>query len=202
MKIYWIRIDVRGFDKRVFYDQSGKLISDDALNSKSIKPDNFKPDANDIFEAIQNTYSFYDNCTLESERIHSDKEELYPMEIIIEGHNYQQVKDVYEVLKSGIKLSQIVSVETAGGSDLETIDTELILPEESFSLEVKATVDTILSNDRSDTGNLWVRTPEFYDELFDKILEQKKILPILIGIDEHLNELIQDKLTEKPEDFF
>jgi uncharacterized protein YbaP (TraB family) len=55
--------------------------------------------AYDLFEEIQNKYSLYDNCVIET-----DEDETKPCAIIIEGKNFQEMKKLSQILSNDYKI--------------------------------------------------------------------------------------------------
>jgi len=131
------------------------------------------PDKADaVFEAVQNGGDFYDNCVIE----HS-----MPPVIIVEGHNEDEVKALYETYKGEEKVLNISSMFTyIKGITMESAPDE----------------DTILDNRREETGCLMVRTAGYYEDLLRKILSVKEVLPALMRLDNYFDTMIAEALKK------
>ena len=182
MRIYHLKIDVQGMKHRVYYKPDGTAYSLEEAEIKSqenpCELDIFDPSADDLFTQIQFQFGCYDNSCMES---YKDS----PRYIIIEGHDHTEMKQLWNELAF---------------FEMNTHHNDL---NQSRKIRLKRTLvtklnsDTIIGNERGQCGELWVRTPEFYDEVMEKILSMKKMLPMLLDIHPRFDELIHEALSNE-----
>lgn len=107
--------------------------------------------------------------------------------IIIEGHRYEEVRKFFDDITAGVLIcrKQVVEGEVAHKSLKGRV-----------SFHVCDGKDTILGDNRRDTGRFEVRTAGYYEELLDKILGIRNILPLLVSLDNDLDKEIGERLKK------
>lgn len=80
---------------------------------------------------------------------------------------------------------------------LKDIQKDYVSEATSITLEDCPEEDTILDDRREETGRLMVRTANYYEDLLRKIIKIKQILPMLIGMDDYLDTLIEKELKNE-----
>ncbi len=175
MKIYQIEINVRGTDNYMFTDRH--------LH-------------NNLFKLIQNSHplSLHDNCTLVYyNTIDEEILKLLYDKIIIEGHDYQETNKLYEEFL-GDKWSELPYYDKRLiKKDPPENVSQIFSLHDRVTFHIREHTDTILYGNRSQTG-LRVRDALYYEGILNEILNIKSILPLLVGLDTQLDEMISDKL--------
>ena len=170
MKIYQREINVRGTDTYKYTYRNLNI---------------------DLLSLIRNTFTLYNNCIL----VYYVKGlEYLDDKIVIEGHDYQETYKLYEEFL-GDKWNELIYYdkrEIKRGSPKNVSQTLSLHDRVTF--HVREHTDTILHGNRSQTGKLQVRDALYYEDVLSKILKIDTILPLLVGLDTQLDEMISDKL--------
>ncbi|GAF79108.1 unnamed protein product, partial [marine sediment metagenome] len=172
-------------DDAIYKDADGNVL--DAIPNK--EPEGWKTyssDADDLIEHFQNHYDFFDNCVLEYDSSAGITMRIKGPEvnyIIIEGHDYQEVKNLFdEINGKTFKIYNKVSFTFKEGM---------------ITIKELTDENSILGDSRHQTGQLYVRGAEYFETLLKKMLDNlTDELPTLIGLDPQLDAEIAERLKK------